>query len=322
LRKLTESIHGFGVKIGLQLLQLNCIPQIVAIAQTFPNTPPEPLPEVEWVAPSTFVEPDPFIHGGNGISGLPLREMTIEEIEEVIDRYVKAARKAKEIGFDFIEIHGAHGVLPCQFLSPLDNHRTDKYGGDPVKRMRFGLEVLDGIKGSVGRDFPVFYRLPGEDNIAGGITLADSTAFAVELEKAGIDCIDVSIGVSPDREFRDQVAPAKDRGEGTFIPLAEAVKRSVQVPVIGVANIRTPRYAESVLAEGKVDLIGMGRQPVTDPDWPKKAMEGRLREIVPCDSCNLNCWRGPFGPMPEGLPYCKMNFEAGREWESTSAKRD
>lgn len=320
LSRLVHDVHAAGAKMGVQLLQLNCYPQIVAIAQTFPNTPPQPLPEVQWVAPSAWVEPTPFIHGGNGIPGLQLRELTTMEIEDIIGKFAKAAGRCKEIGFDFVEVHGAHGVLPCQFFSPLDNHRTDKYGGDLKKRMRFGIEIVQGIKGSAGKDFPVLYRIPGEDNMAGGITLADSIAFAVELEKAGVDCLDVSIGVTADRVFLDQVAPTKERGEGTFVALASAIKKRVRVPVVGVGYIRTPQFAESLIAEGKVDLIGMGRQPITDPDWPKKAMEGRIKEIVACDSCNLNCWRGPFGPVPAGVPFCKMNYEAGREWELAHPK--
>ena len=319
LHSLVQDVHEAGAKIGVQLLQLNCCPQTVTLATSYPTTPVGPLPEVEWVAPSAWVEPTPFIHGGVP-PGITVRELTIQEIQNIIDKFTKAAAKAKEVGFDFVEVHGAHGVMPCQFFSPLDNRRTDRYGGDLIGRMRFGLELVKATRSSVGKDYPLFYRIPGEDNIAGGQTLADAIAFAVELEKAGVDCFDVTIGVSPDRLFPDNCGPLKERGEGVFVPYAEAIKQHVRVPVIGVGNIRAPQFAESLLSEGRVDLIGVGRQTIADPDWPKKVMEKRLREIVACDSCNVNCWRGPYGPLPPGVPFCKMNLEAGREREATFSR--
>ena len=124
------------------------------------------------------------------------------------------------------------------------------------------------------------------------------------------------------RPFIENVAPLQERGEGVFVPYAKAIKRHVQVPVIGVGNIRTPEYAESLLADGKVDIIGLGRQPVADPEWPNKVKAQRTREIITCDSCGTLCWRGPSEPtgVGTGVPYCKLNKEAGREWEETSSK--
>ena len=323
LRQAIADVHQAGSKFGLQLLQASCYPQTVVMGSPYPVNPSEPLPEVEWVSPSDRVEPDPFIHGGSPVPGLPLRSLTVPEIEDIIDKYVKAAAKAKAIGFDFVEIHGAHGVMPCQFLSPLDNVRNDRYGGSLEARMRFGIEIVEGIKSYVGKDFTVFYRPPGEDNdLSGGITLSDTIAFSVALEKAGVDCLDPSIGLTNVRPFIENVAPLQERGEGVFVPYAKAIKRHVQVPVIGVGNIRTPEYAESLLADGKVDIIGLGRQPVADPEWPNKVKAQRTREIITCDSCGTLCWRGPSEPTGVGtvVPYCKLNKEAGREWEETSSK--
>jgi len=312
LRPLIQGVHEAGAKIGMQLGHYNFYPAVLPYSTNWlrPITGKE---VVEFVAPSARVEPTGDIHGG-APPGLGLRQLTVPEIEDIIDKFSKAAAKAKEIGFDFVEIHAAHGTLPCQFFSPLDNRRSDRYGGDLARRMTFGLECVKGMKSSAGKDYPVFFRIAAQDfDCPGGITLADSTAYAAELERAGADCFDVSVGIKGGTPYWQHVAPGPKMPTGTFAPLAEAIKRKVRVPVIAVGKINTPDVAESILAQGRADLIGIARQLITDPLWPRKAMEKRTAEIVACTSCNRNCWAGPGVDLPLDEPLCNENPEAGRE---------
>jgi len=167
------------------------------------------------------------------------------------------------------------------------------------------------MRRAVGNDFPLFYRIGAEEKRAGGITLRESQAFAAELEKAGVDAFDVSIGLPTGRK----ASPSKRARMGTFVHLAEGIRRSVTVPVMAVGRINVPDVAESILTERRADLVGIARQLVADPFWPKKVMEGRAQEIIPCTSCN-----GCFNPMLSGKwkpgdPICTVNKRAGREIE-------
>jgi len=309
LQPMVQEVHAAGAKIGMQLAHFNAYPPPVAYSSNWLRIPTG-KEEFEWVAPSPRVEPPGDVHGG-APPGLSLRELTLQEIENIIDKFSKAAAKAKEIGFDFVEIHSAHGTLPCQFFSPLDNRRSDRYGGDLAGRMRFGLDCVKGIRASAGDDYPIFFRIPAQDyDCDGGITLAESTAYAVELEKAGVACFDPSIGVNGNLAYWQRAHPGPEAPMGTFAPLAEAIKRKVQVPVIAVGKINTPGIAESILSKGQADVIGIGRQLIADPLWPRKAMEGRATEIIACTSCNLNCWAGPNVDLPLDAPLCIENPDA------------
>ena len=197
--------------------------------------------------------------------------MTREEIQSIIHKFALASAAARESGFDFIEVHGAHGYLVCQFFSGADNKRTDELRGDLRGRMRFGLETVGSIRQAAGNDFPIFYRIGAEEKRPGGITIKESQAFALELEKAGVDAFDVSIGLPTGRN----ASPSKRAKMGTFVFLAEAIKKVVSVPVMAVGRINLPEVAESILGEGRADLIGIARQLVTDPEWPNKVREGR-----------------------------------------------
>jgi NADPH-dependent 2,4-dienoyl-CoA reductase/sulfur reductase-like enzyme len=238
-----------------------------------------------------------------------MRALTISEIEEIISRFARGAVKAREIGFDYAEVHGAHGYLFCQFFSPADNHRTDKYGGDLAGRMRLGVECVRAMRQAVGEHYPLFFRLGAWEDRPGGITIEDSTKFAVELEKAGVDVLDISVGASILPSSSAISGPGQP--EGTLVPYAAAIKKRVGVPVIGVGRVKTPAFAESVLAQGKVDLIAIGRQLIADPLWPQKIAEGKEDEIVPCISCNVCMDTGPRG---SGL-RCSVNASVTRESE-------
>jgi len=286
---ITGPVHEHGAKIGVQLWHGNLYP----CGDT----------SGAWVAPSR----------GSRSHGAPpgnyyCRELTVEEIHQIISAYVLAAVKAREAGFDMVEIHGAHGYLAHQFFSPVDNWRTDEYGGDLWRRMRFGLELVGAVRKAVGDDFPVFFRISAEEDRPGGITLEDSIKYAKALETAGVDCLDVSSG--PGRGFAS-ILPGPEYPEGTFVHLAEAIKRHVQVPVIAVGSIRNPEFAEGVIAQGKADLVALGRQHIADPFWVKKAAEGRPEDIRPCIRCNNCIEKYRLGESIN----CAVNAEAGREEE-------
>ncbi|MBM3133061.1 MAG: NADH:flavin oxidoreductase, partial [Chloroflexi bacterium] len=263
LEPIVRDAHASGAKIGMQLAHFNCYPPVLPFSGSWlgPITGKEVC---EWVAPSARVEPAGFVHGG-APPELPLRELTVQEIETIIGNFGKAAAAAKRAGFDFVEVHGAHGTLPCQFFSPLDNCRTDAYGGDIERRMRFGLDIVSAIRSAVGLDFPIFFRIPAKDlGTSGGITMRQSIVFAVELERAGVDCIDVSVGTSGVLPYWRGASPGHRRPAGTYVNLAGAIKDVVKVPVIAIGRIHKPRIAERVLSEGKADLVGMGRQLIAD----------------------------------------------------------
>jgi len=256
---LTEAVHQAGAKIGVQLW--------------YGNRFPAGMGEVDGrgaaVAPSSRGD---------------MRALTIAEIEEIISRFAQATAKAKEIGFDYAEVHGAHGYLFCQFFSPADNQRTDKYGGDLAGRMRLGTECIRAMRQAVGDNYPLYFRLGAWEDRPDGIIVDESAQFAMELEKAGVDVLDISHGAITQLDSAPTGRPGDP--EGTLVPYAAAIKKKVGVPVIAVGRIKTPAFAESVISEGKADLVAIGRQLIADPFWPQKVAEGKEDEIAPCISCN------------------------------------
>ena len=235
------------------------------------------------------------------------RELTLSEIAMLVTRFAEAAGRAKKAGFDGVEIHGAHGYLISEFLSPLSNHRQDAYGGSIENRARFLLEVIKAIRERVGRGYPVWCRLSAmEIGVEGGITLEETQVVAQLAEKAGVDAIHVSAhAVAPARR------PPMAQPPCTFVPLAEGVKKVVSVPVITVGRI-PPELGEGVLRDGKADFISIGRALLADPHLPQKVAMGRMEDIRPCIYC-LTCldsmnWR------KEGV-CCVVNPTLGRERE-------
>lgn len=227
---------------------------------------------IETVAPSPLA--------GAFISEKP-KELTIEEIKEVTDLFARAAIRAKKAGFDGVEIHGAHGYLISQFLSRASNRRQDIYGGDPPNRARFLVEVIKAIKKTVGGDYPVWCRINGmEYGVAEGTTLEEAQYNARIAQEAGIDAVHVSATgpTTPNNLPSHTYTPA------VIAHLAEGVKKAVTVPVIAVGKM-TPEAAESILAEGKADLIAIGRALLADPELPNKVAGDRLEDITPCIDC-------------------------------------
>ncbi len=240
------------------------------------------------------------------------QEATRQDIERLVEGYGEAARRLREAGFDAVEIHGAHGYLVAQWLSPRHNRRTDEYGGDAERRARFACEVIARVRKKVGADFPVMLRFSGGGFIEGGITLEDSVRQAPLFVKAGADALDVSAG---ETGSYDRVVPCYLFPDGVSVYLAEAIKKAVNVPVITAGKIGDPLLAERILEEEKADFIAMGRALLADPELPNKAREGRLEDIRRCIYCN-NChnieWR--VGVRERGIS-CTINPALLREKE-------
>lgn len=214
------------------------------------------------------------------------RPLTTKEIRTIRNQFARAARRVQRAGFDSAELHGGTGYLLAQFVSPWTNRRTDAWGGPIEKRMRFPLEVLKGVKDLVG-DFPVGYRFLAEEWLPDGLHLKESRVLAKALEENGVAYISV-MGGTYESFFAPEVIK-RSRKPGYMVSLAQAIKKEVTVPVITAGRISTPALAESILREKKADLIGLARMLWVDPEWPRKAREGRDRSIIKCspkcDAC-------------------------------------
>lgn len=214
------------------------------------------------------------------------RELTTEEVEEFVEDFAKAALRAKQAGFDMVEVHGTHGYLITQFLSPLTNKRNDRYG---VDRALFAIEIVERIKSLCGRDYPVIFRLNASEFLEGGITIEYAKEVAKRLVEAGVDAFDVT-GGNYDTVDMLLMPYFYVKEEGWFFKLAKEIKSVVkETPVISGGLIIDPKVAEEAIIKGLVDAVFIGRQLIADPEWPKKVKEGRLDDIRPCLACNDGC---------------------------------
>ncbi len=275
--KLAEVIHSHGAKLGVQLVAGG------PMAGRAPSLPP--YPDEKHAT-------DELLYIMLGFR-VPITEISVEEIEQLEDNFAAAAARVKAAGADCVELHCAHGgaTLHCSFISPYYNKRTDKYGGDWEGRLRFPVETLQKMREAVGKDYPILVRISG-DQLLGkkGITIEDTCKFIVPaLEKAGVDCIDVSQGDI--LRAGEGITIPLYYPRGCFIHVAAAVKQATRLPVIGVGNISDLDMAERFLQEGKVDIIYMGRQITADPETPKKYFEGRPEDIRKCIGCLGGCGR-------------------------------
>ncbi len=288
LRRLTDAVHANGAKVASE--PMSCGRETSSYITGF-----------QPVAPSNV--PCKVLAGGEAP-----RELTVDEIRGLIDSFGEAARRSMEAGFDLIEIHGAHGYIINQFLSPFSNRRTDEYGGSFEKRMRFPLEVVARVRKVVGENVPLAYRMSGEEKIEGGLTIDDMVGFSQELEKAGIDLIDVSAGIY---ESVVWIVQPMAFPRGCLVDLGRRIKQKVSIPVSIVGRINHPELAEEILANGKADFIAIGRALHADPCWPLKAQEGRVEDIRICPAC-MSC----SDQLATNVPItCAINLEAGRERE-------
>ncbi|MFC1822721.1 FAD-dependent oxidoreductase [Thermodesulfobacteriota bacterium] len=244
---------------------------------------------------------------------IPPRELTIPEIHEIVDRYGEAARRTKEASFDGIELVASTNTLVNQFLSPITNKRGDEYGGELKNRMRFLFEVNEAIRGKVGDDYPLSCRIVGDELMEGGNGIAEAVKIAQELEKTGVDAINVNL--SWHEVPVPQIAMSVPRG--AFAYTARAVKEAVDIPVIATGRINDPILANRLIQENITDFVGMGRGFIADPELPRKAKEQRFDEIRPCIACNQGCFDYAFIDRPI---TCTVNTAVGREEECKISK--
>ncbi|MBN1613332.1 MAG: FAD-dependent oxidoreductase [Deltaproteobacteria bacterium] len=284
-KRFTEHIHAAGAKTSIQLWHPGR--QMPPLGPDKPPWAPSPLPCPMVLAP-------PHV-------------MTASEIEEMIESFAQAAFRAKEAGFDAVEIHGAHGYLIAQFMSAYSNRRTDRYGGDLGSRMRFALEVLQASRAKVGPAFPIVFRLSADERVPGGIHLEESLAMAPLLVAAGADCLSVSTGVYATGQYT--VAPVY-APKGLNVQAAQQIKKAVNVPVIAVGKLNDPLMAEEVIASGKADLVAIGRGLYADPELPNKAAAGQFEDIRWCTACIQGCITAL---MESFSTRCLVNPEVGRE---------
>lgn len=223
--------------------------------------------------------------------------LTTEEIYHLVDGYADAAERAWKAGADAVEVHMAHGYLVNSFLSPRTNKRVDEFGGCFENRMRFPRLIIEKIRERVGDRIAVLARINSSDEILGGNDVHDSAAIAACLEDYGVDALHVSRSV----HIRDEYMWAPTAVHGGFsADLVTEIKRAVTIPVITVGRFMEPQYAELLVREGRTDLVAFGRQSLADPEMPKKALEGRLEDMIPCIACLQGC----VPSMYQGKPLC------------------
>jgi 2,4-dienoyl-CoA reductase (NADPH2) len=234
------------------------------------------------------------------------REMTVEDIQSVQDAFAAAAARAKEAGFEGIEIIASAGYLITQFLSPLKNMRTDQYGGTFENRLRFPQEVIAKVRKTIGPDMPLSVRMAGNDFVAGSNTDLETPKIARIYEAAGVDVINVTGGW---HETKVPQLPM-DVPRSAFSFLALNIKKAVSVPVMASNRIADPDTAEAIIRDGYADMVNLGRVLIADPQWPEKAFEGRKDEIRPCVACSQGCTDMVFQAQPV---FCIGNPCAGYE---------
>jgi 2,4-dienoyl-CoA reductase-like NADH-dependent reductase (Old Yellow Enzyme family)/thioredoxin reductase len=284
LSDLAESLHAEGAQAVLQIAHGG--------NQTSSGTM-----GLQPVAPSPV--PSPFL-------GVMPRELDTEEISLIEDSFAEAARRAKQAGMDGVELHGAHGYLMDQFLSPLTNRRSDSYGGSLENRALFALETLQKVKAKVGDDFVVGYRMSADEFMPDGLRIEDTVKFAQILSAAGIDYVNVSAGVF--QTFPKFIQPVYVP-RAYLVPLADAIKKAVDVPVITVGSLNVDE-GEQALRDGKADLVAFGRALIADPYIPKKLREGQKEDIRPCIRGNEGCLSRLFTGQ---TIRCEVNPQCGRE---------
>jgi len=235
---------------------------------------------------------------------MPL-ELSVGQIGELVEAFAAAAMRLKIAGFDGVEIHGAHGYLVAAFLSPNTNKRSDAYGGPLENRMRFVLEIISQIRERCGAGFPISVRISAEEFVADGLQIEESCRIAKALEAAGVHTVSVSVGVY---ESFNSLSMITGEQEGRWLHLAQAVRNSVSIPVMGVGRLKRAEVAEKALANGQIDLAAFGRASVADPALPAKARDGIEDQTITCIGCNICLGRSA---RPETI--CPVNPAVGDE---------
>ncbi|MGV8057358.1 MAG: FAD-dependent oxidoreductase [Smithellaceae bacterium] len=292
MRKLTEAVHKHGAKICAQ----------VDLHYEWRKGPDAP---VESVGPSA---------GPSAPHIPPARELTVDEIHQIVGQFGDAGRRARDAGFDMVELHPGIGYFLSRFLSSYSNKRTDEYGGTALKRLRIVLDIIEDIKKKAGADYPITVRFSAEDYMPGGNTLADALEIAPALEKAGVCLLNVQVG------FHEAPKAMIQRWtpQGAFLYVTEAIKKVVKIPVIAAYRLVDPVIGNQAIVDGKTDMIGMARALIADPELPNKVMAGKIDDVNPCICC-CRC----LDDVREGKPMtCSVNAQRGKaELKPASAKK-
>ena len=296
LRELTDAVHKHDAKIFMQLH----------------HSGTRTSEETRAVTPSA---PSEIVHFRTGV--VP-RALTLLEIDHLIKAFGQGARRAKDAGFDGVEVHGGHGYLICQFLSPRANRRDDKYGGSVLNRARFPCDIMREIRRVCGPDFPIVFRVSATEYVEGGTDLNDTLQQVPLFVEAGADALHVSAGSD---EALQWVTPDFNEPPACLTYLAEAVKKITKIPVIAVGKLGDPRVANKVLEDGIADFIAIGRPLLADAYLPNKARENRIDDIMLCIYCNNGCTENRL----IGRNRCAVNPELGQEavyrFEKTKKKK-
>lgn len=261
-RQVTDAVHQAGGTIAMQISHAGRQTTEAAIGQK--PVAPSPVP-----MPATGETP---------------RALTPKEIGEIVTAYGEAARRAKAAGFDAVQLHGAHGYLISQFISPYLNQRQDEWGGSPEKRRRFVLEIYDEVRRAVGEAFPVFIKINCRDCVEGGLEPEESSRIAAALVEKGLCAVEISGGTGDawDAIIRRDVMPG--RNEAYFERYVEPFRKAVDVPLMLVGGMRSPSVMERIVSEGVVDFVSLCRPLVREPDLPAQILAGRT-EPARCISC-------------------------------------
>lgn len=284
-RQVTERIHKAGGKICAQLYHAG-------------RNTHSGITGRHNVAPSPICDPSN--------REVP-HELTEEEILQIEEQFAQAALRARKAGFDAVELHGAHGYLIAQFLSPYSNRRGDRYGGSLENRARFAVEIVKKVKETAGPDYPVLFRISASEFISQGMNIEHSKAICRLLEAAGANAINCSQSGPATGYY---TVPSFYVPNGAFLHFAEEIHKCVSVPVIAVGRINSPGLAEEVLLSGKADLVAMGRASVADPDLPVKAKRGETESILTCIACCQGCLGST---IKKKTLTCLVNPFAGKE---------
>nr|WP_297767277.1 NAD(P)/FAD-dependent oxidoreductase [uncultured Butyrivibrio sp.] len=294
IQRLTDRVHRHGAKIFMQLHHPGRENHAIQIEGRQIVAPSEVMCKVCQEMP---------------------RALSTEEVEDLVKAFVHGAVIAKAGGMDGVELHGAHGYLLNEFMSPYTNKREDKYGGSFEKRLTIMKEIIAGIRTQCGSDFPISVRISADEFVEGGLKIEDTVEIAKCLESFGIDVINVSTGIY---ESSTTIVEPASFAQGWKKHFGLAIKAAVSIPVIAVNNIKEPSVAEELLEEGVCDFVGIARANLADPEWTKKAQCGREAEINRCIGC-LNCF-GAIGA--NGHIKCTVNPRCGREVEFDKINRN
>ncbi len=286
-KEFTDRIHTYGTKIGIQFAHggILTLMMVAIMRMNMPVWAPSSVDPV--VASDAYDLINPNWRKDLEKTGFKeIHAMTVEEMDGVGNRFAAAAKRAIDAGFDYVEIHSAHGTLYHDFLSPYYNQRTDEYGGSWENKTRFLRETVAKMREKIG-DKPIVTRISAEELLDDGLKVEDQQKVAVLYEKAGVDCIDVSQGIQVRTPMGINIPTYIPHGG--FIHYPEAIKKVVNIPVIGVGSIIDVKMADEFIQQGKADIIYMGRQLITDPETPNKYFNGQTDDIKYCIGCQIGC---------------------------------